>query len=121
MIKSIYGTSKYLVVSGNTPTNTYLANNFSNTLGIGNLRFNPNTQCIEVSDGQTWISLSFQHASVGLSPMADTILDWASEKMIEEKMLEEKAKTNKAMADLLAQKKQIEEQIKMVDILTRVG
>jgi hypothetical protein len=95
--------------------------NYSSSLGAGNLRFNTNTQNIEVSDGQNWIAMSSQHASVGLSPIADDILDWGLAKMLEEKQLEEKAKHNKAIADLLEQKKQIEEQLKMVDILTRAG
>ena len=120
MIKTISSTSKYTVVYGASQSQ-YTYQYSSPNLGVGNVRYNTNTHNIEVSDGQNWIAMPSQHASVGLSPVADDILDWALAKMLEEKQLEEKAKHNKAIADLLEQKKQIEEQLKMVDILTRAG
>jgi hypothetical protein len=88
-------------------------------MNVGDVRYNTNMQRLEVYDGNMWIELGTSHASVGLTPDAESALDWAIKKRQEEAMLEAKAKDNPAIADLLNKKKEIEDQIKMVEILTR--
>jgi hypothetical protein len=76
-------------------------------------------QRLEVYDGNMWIELGTSHASVGLTPDAENALDWAIRKRNEETALEAKAKDNPAIADLLNQRKTIDEQIKVIEILTK--
>ena len=118
MIKTINGSGRYMMVNGGFPATTYI-NTSSGFMSVGDLRFNTNTQNLEVFDGQVWRELNSSHASVGLTPEAEKALDWAIKKAQEELILIEKAKDNPAIADLLEQKKKIEDQITMVDNLTK--
>lgn len=93
------------MVSGGTPATTYITSG-SGYMNVGDLRFNTNTQNLEVYDGQIWRELNTSHASVGLTPDA-------------EMALEQKAKDNPAIADLLKQRNTIDEKIKVIEILTK--
>lgn len=76
MIKSITQTGRYMQV--NAPSqSTYFTHN--GNLMTGQMRYNPTTYNIEVYDGTTWMSLNMGHASVGLNPEAESLLDWARE------------------------------------------
>lgn len=86
MIKGISQSGKYLVVSGGNPSNPYISPGSS---GAGMVRWNPNMNCMEVNDGNTWKTLDMNYASVGLSPEAESLLDWAREKQAEELRIKE--------------------------------
>lgn len=118
MIKTVNGTGRYMMVNGGMPATTYI-NQYSGAMNVGDLRYNVSIQRLEVYDGSSWIELNTSHASVGLTPEAEMAIDWARRKLNEELALEQKAKDNPAIADLLAQKKKIEDQITMVDSLTK--
>lgn len=118
MIKTVNGSGRYMMVNGGMPATTYI-NNSSGLMSVGDLRYNVSIQRLEVYDGHMWIELNTSHASVGLTPDAEMAIDWAKRKLNEELALEQKAKDNPAIADLLAQKKKIEDQITMVDSLTK--
>jgi len=117
MIKTVNGAGRYMMVSGSTAT-TYI-NTGSGYMNVGDVRFNTNAQTLEVYDGNRWVELQTSHASVGLTPDAEIALDWATKKRNEELALEQKAKDNPAIADLLEQRKTIDEKIKVIEILTR--
>ncbi len=106
------------MVNGGFPATTYI-NTSSGYMNVGDVRYNTQMQRLEVYDGNMWIELGTSHASVGLTPDAELAIDWAKQKLNEELALEQKAKNNPAIADLLNKKKEIEDQIKMVEILTR--
>jgi len=118
MIKTVNGTGRYVMVQGGFPATTYI-NTSSGYMNVGDVRFNTNTQMLEVYDGNRWMELNTSHASVGLTPDAEIAIDWAKRKLNEEMALEQKAKDNPAIADLLRQRNTIDEQIKMIDILTK--
>jgi len=118
MIKTVNGSGRYMMVNGGMPATTYI-NTGSGYMGVGDIRFNSNAQSLEVYDGQMWRELNTSHASVGLTPDAESALDWAIKKRNEEMALEAKAKDNPAIADLLNQRKTIDEQIKVIEILTK--
>jgi hypothetical protein len=118
MIKSIHSSSPFLNVSGGNPGSTYIGN-YSNAPGVGNMRYNPNNQNIEVYDGSTWIILSAQHANINLSDEAVSLLEWARKKRNEELELERLAETSPAIKDLVNQIKDKEEQIKIVQTLLK--
>jgi hypothetical protein len=118
MIKSIHSSSPFLTVSGGNPGSTYIGN-YSNAPCVGNMRYNPNNQNIEVYDGSTWIILSAHHANINLSDEAVSLLEWARKKRNEELERERLAETSPAIKDLVNQIKDKEEQIKIVQTLLK--
>ena len=124
MIKHINSSSRYTVVQGGTPTPTYI-NNVPGYMNVGDVRYNTQMQRLEVYDGQMWIEISTGYASVGLTPDAEMALDWVMKKRSEDLALEQLAKSNTTIADLVNQKKELDDKIKMVQILmkeeTKVG
>lgn len=118
MIKTINGSGRYMMVNGGFPATTYM-NTSSGYMNVGDVRFNTNMQRLEVYDGNMWIELSTSHASVGLTPDAERAIDWAIRKQREDADLESLAKSNETIADLLNQKKELDDKIKMVQTLIR--
>jgi hypothetical protein len=94
-------------------------------MNVGDVRYNTQMQRLEVYDGQMWLEINTSHASIGLTPDAEIALDWATKKRNEELALEQLAKSNSTIADLINQKKELDDKIKMVQILmkeeTKVG
>jgi hypothetical protein len=117
MIKSIHSSTPFLTISGGNPGSTYIGN-FNGT-GVGNMRYNPNSQNIEVYDGNTWIILSAHHANINLSDDAVSLLEWARQKRNEELELERLAQTSPAIKDLITQIEEKEEQIRVVQALIK--
>jgi hypothetical protein len=107
-----------MMVNGGMPATTYITSG-SGYMNVGDLRFNTNTQNLEVYDGQIWRELNTSHASVGLTPDAEMALDWATKKRNEDLALEQLAKSITTIADLINQKKELDDKIKMVQILTK--
>ena len=118
MIKSIHSSSPFLTVSGGNPGSTYIGN-YSNAPGVGNMRYNPSNQNIEVYDGSTWIILSAHHTNINLSDDAVSLLEWARKKRNEELELERLAQTSPAIKDLIIQIEEKEEQIRVVQTLLK--
>ena len=118
MIKSLSTSSPFITVSGGNPGSTYIGN-YSTAPGVGNMRYNPNNQNIEVFDGSTWIILSAHHANINLSDETVSVLQWAKKKMLEEAERNKLAETNPAIKDLVNQIKDKEEQIKIVQALIK--
>ncbi len=117
MIKNIAGGGKYLTVSGGSGS-TYV-NNFSGAQGVGNMRYNTSSQNIEIYDGNNWIPMQSGYTTVAMTPEAESLLDWAKQKRNEEFESEALAKSNPTIADLLAQKNKIDEQINIVKTLIK--
>ena len=118
MIKSVNGAGRYVMVQGGFPATTYI-NTSSGYMNVGDVRFNTNMQMLEVYDGNRWVEMNTSHASVGLTPEAEMALDWAIKKKNEDMVLENLAKSNPTIADLINQKKELDDKIKMVQILTK--
>ena len=117
MITSITSIGKYVEVNYSTGSNHIV--NPSGAQGVGNLRFNTNTQIMEVYDGNMWRPLNMNHSRLGLTPHAEELLDWAEKKMREELELKELAKTNSTIKDLIDTIMQKQEQLEMVKILIK--
>ena len=118
MIKTISTSSPFITVSGGNPGSTYIGN-YSNAAGVGNMRYNPNNQNIEVYDGSTWIILSAHHANISLSDETVSLLEWARKKRDEELEMERLAQTNSTIKDLVTQLKEKQEQIHVVKTLLK--
>jgi hypothetical protein len=54
-----------------------------------------------------------------LTPEAESALDWAIKKKNEDMVLENLAKSNPTIADLINQKKELDDKIKMVQTLMK--
>jgi hypothetical protein len=88
-------------------------------MNVGDLRFNPSQQRIEVYDGNSWVEMNMSNVSVALTPDAEVAMDWAIKRMKEESELAKLAETNPTIADLVEQKKNLDHKIKMVQILIK--
>jgi len=117
MIKHIASYGKYTNVIGGPATN-YI-NNYSGAQGVGNLRFNTTNQSMEVYDGNGWMLLQMGHVNVGLTPEAESILDWAKKKRDEEIEIDLLAAANPTIKNLLEQINEKEDQIQMVMTLIK--
>lgn len=118
MIRTIFGSGKYIVVNGGVSSSPYIPTS-TGAQGVGNVRYNPYPGQLEVYDGNTWQMIGSAHSSVGLTTEAESLLDWASRKRGEEQALERMAETNVTIAGLLQEKKTLEDKIKMIQILSR--
>ena len=96
MIKSIMA-GPGLAVSGGTITYPYI--NMSNP-SAGMVRYNGNTQNLEIYDGSSWMSMYSSAANVTLDYEVQTILNWAKQKMQEDQRLKELAEKHPGIEDL---------------------
>lgn len=111
MIKGLATGSKYTVVSGGNTSVPYVNQNLNNPIQ-GMLRISGSD--LQVFDGNSWIVMNTSYATVGLSPDAESLLDWARKKRDEEMERDLLAVTNPTIKDLLEQIKEKEDQIQMV-------
>jgi len=116
MIKGIAPMGKYTVVSGGNTSVPYVNQNINNPMQ-GMIRINGTDT--QVFDGTTWMTMNTSYASVGLSPDAEALLDWAKKKRSEEIEIDLLAAANPTIKDLLEQIKEKEDQIQMVMTLIK--
>ena len=91
----------------------------SNSSSAGDVRYNATVGGLEIFDGYTWITWNPSYASVGLSPEAEELLDWANEKRKKELEVEKLAEVNPAVHNLLEQIKEKQDQLEMVTTLLK--
>lgn len=108
-------TGGYLHVDNGYTSNPYISPNVNNPM-TGMMRMNGSM--MEVFDGTSWLSISMNVATVSLSGVAISALDWAQKKMHEETRIKELAAKNVTIADALAKYEAAQEQLKMVLTLT---
>ena len=118
MIRTVNGMGRHVMVNGGYPATTYI-NTSLGYMNVGDVRYNTQMQQLQVYDGQSWVEINSSHASVGLTPDAENAIDWAIKKRQEDLALEELAKTNSTIADLINQKKELDDKIKMVQTLMK--
>ncbi len=117
MIRDIIPSGRYVQASGGN-SSTYV-NGFSGLQGVGNMRYNTSSQNMEVFDGNNWIQINMSVASVGLTPEAESLLDWARRKRDEELAWEKLATENQAVKIALENYHQAEKQLKITKNLAR--
>lgn len=115
MIKSIMGGKHVNIVNGSFSP-MYL-NAYSGAPGIGNMRYSPSTQNIEVYDGNSWISMPTNYTTVELTPDAQQAIDWAKEERARHLQYEELAKKHPAVADAIESLKDAELKLRELAIL----
>jgi hypothetical protein len=117
MIKSISATGRYFTTSGSTAS-TYV-NGYSGAQGVGNMRYNTTNQNLEVFDGNNWIMMNMDYASAGLTPEAESLLDWAKQKRNEELAWESLAEDNQAVKIALENLNKARQQLDITAKLAR--
>jgi hypothetical protein len=117
MIKSISATGRYFTTSGSTAS-TYV-NGYSGAQGVGNMRYNTANQNLEVFDGNNWIMMNMDYASAGLTPEAESLLDWAKQKRNEELAWESLAEDNQAVKIALENLNKARQQLDITAKLAR--
>jgi hypothetical protein len=118
MIKSIMSMGKHIMVGGGNSASNYI-NTSAGMMGVGDLRFNTNTQQIEFYNGQTWQIFILAQATVGLTSTAETAIDWALDKIEQEKEARRMAEQYPAVADAMGAVREAEQQLKTVVALCR--
>lgn len=63
----------------------------------GMVRYNINSQTMEVYDGIAWLQLT-NNVEIGLGSETEMLLDWAREKMLEEQRIDELCKQHPGLA-----------------------
>ena len=86
MIKGINGSSNYINVNQGYPASMPYVN--ASALSAGSLRYNPGTMNMEVYDGNSWMPIAANFATVDLPDWVKATLDWAHQRMIEEQKME---------------------------------
>jgi hypothetical protein len=117
MIKNITASGRYVQVSDSN-ANNYVTG-FSGAQGVGNMRFNTSNQNMEVFDGNSWMTLNMDYASVGLNGEAESLLDWARTKRDEELAWQNLAATSEAVKIALDNLKQARQQLDITAKLAR--
>jgi len=115
MIKNIMGGNGIKVV-GNTSSFPYI--NMSSP-SSGMVRYNGNTQNLEIYDGTVWLATPGSYPTIELTSEVRELLEWARKKQHEELHLQELTKTNPAIDDLVKQIEEKQEQIKIVQSLIK--
>jgi hypothetical protein len=97
MIKDIVSNGPFMNVMGGSSYTPFI--NMSNH-SAGMVRWNGNTNSLEIYDGSNWMILSNSVASVGLTPEAVSLLEWAREKRNEEVKIKALADKHPGIKDL---------------------
>ena len=117
MIKKITASGRYVQVYGGG-SGTYV-NGYSGLQGVGNMRYNTSNQCMEVFDGNHWVTIAMGYASVGLNGEAESLLDWARQKRDEELAWQSLAKDNQAVKIALDNLEKAKQQLDITAKLAR--
>jgi hypothetical protein len=94
MIKSVNSSGRYLTVSGGSPSSTYIS---PGAVGSGMMRYNGNMNRIEVNDGNSWIQLQSNYATVELTPDSESLLEWARKERDKQWARDERIRKNPAL------------------------
>lgn len=116
MIKGLAPTGKYTVVSSGNTSVPYVNQNMNNPIQ-GMIRISGSD--MQVFDGNSWIVMNTSYATVGMSPDAESLLDWARQKRDEEAANLKLAETNPTIKNLLDEMNKYKDQINMVKILMK--
>jgi hypothetical protein len=111
MIKGINSSSRYVTVSGGSPGGVYIS---PGSVGAGMMRYNGNTNCIEVNDGNSWLTMSANYASIELTPETEMLLEWARKKRDEELELKMLSENHPAIKAAMEAVERAQQQLKLI-------
>ena len=111
MIKGIAG-GQYINVNGGYASNPYIS---PGAVGAGMMRYNGNTNCMEVNDGNMWKQLDMAYPTVELNAEAQELLAWAREERNRQIQRESRIKSNPALKKAYEAILRAEENYDMLD------
>lgn len=114
MIKGINSSSRYITVSGGTPSSTYIS---PGSTGAGMIRWNPSMNCMEVNDGNMWKTIDMSYASIELNADAESLLEWARKERDRQWARERKIKDNPALQKAYEAIKRAEENFDLLETI----
>jgi hypothetical protein len=112
MIKGINSSSPYLIVQGGNPIQNYFS---PGAQGAGQMRYNTNTNNVEVWDGVTWKEIATSYASVDLNYEAQSLLEWARNQRDRQQALEQRIAQNPALKKAFESVVRAQENFDMLD------
>ena len=115
MINSITSSNQHIFAAGASSL-PYVSINHNNP-SQGMLRLNGSD--MEVFDGNSWMKIYANTATVGLTGSASSAIDWAIQKMEEEKAWKALAKKNDAVKIALENLEQARQQVDLIAKLAR--
>ena len=83
------------------------------------MRWNTNSNVIEIYNGTGWIEYRGSHASVDLNAHAQSIMRWAEAKMLREIELTKLAEENPSVATAIENVKKAEDQLELISALAK--
>ena len=107
-----------LTITGGSPSSTYI-NNYNGMPGVGNMRYNPSTNNIEVFDGMNWQMLQSTYASIELDAETRSLLEWARARRAREQEIERLVRDYPALADAKDAVDRAQEQLEVLAVLAR--
>jgi hypothetical protein len=117
MLQDITSSSRYVIAyGGGSSSLPYVPSNPNNPIQ-GMIRVQ--NQNIQIFDGSSWINMTQSIGSVGLTPEAESLLDWARKKRDEEMVWESLAKENQAVKIALDNLEQARKQLNITAKLAR--
>lgn len=116
MIKSIFPGSVDITISGGSSATPYINPTYS---GSGMIKYDPASHNFQVNDGHNWVTIPNDDVTIDLSYESKKALEWARKKYREEQELERLAEENAAIADLVNQIKEKQNQLEMVKALIK--
>ena len=93
MIKNIAG-GAYITVSGSSSSMPYISPGAN---GAGMVRYNGNSQQMEINDGNSWLSIQMSYPTIELSRDAIEVLEWARLERTKQRLLEERIEQNPSL------------------------
>ena len=112
MIKGITSNSQYITVSGGSPMTPYFS---PGAQGAGQMRYNTNSNNMEVWDGVTWKELSMSYTSIDLNYEAQELLRWARDTRNKELAREARIRSNPALRKAYEAIQRAEENFDILD------
>jgi hypothetical protein len=112
MIKGINSSGRYITVSGGQSSTPYIS---PGSVGAGMLRYNTNTNNIEVSDGNGWQILQMNHATIELNSDTEALIEWARLERTKQRMREERIQKNPALQKAYEAVKRAESNFEMLE------
>ena len=113
MIKTITPAGRYTQVQGSQGSMPYIS---PGSQSAGMMRLNTSTQNVEVYDGAGWQQIPNDYVQVGLTPEAESLLDWARDEKYRQLKREGMIRDNPALQKAYEAIKRAEENF---DILSK--
>jgi hypothetical protein len=116
MLQDIISSSRYVTAYGGGSSLPYVPSNSNNPIQ-GMLRVQ--NQNIQIFDGSNWINMTQSIGGVGLTPEAESLLDWARRKRDEESEWQNLAASSEAVKIALENLEKAKQQLNITAKLAR--